>query len=170
MNGLVVLRHWRTTTSCAAGLFLLLWLLALAAPAGAQQGLTHFEHDRIILRTDAGQEHTFDVELALTPQQQSQGLMFRPNLAREAGMLFIYRPPRRVNMWMRNTRIPLDMLFVAANGEIVRIEERTVPFSRTNISSRSAVRAVLEVNGGTAARLGIRPGDRVLHPAFDSGP
>ncbi len=170
MNGLVVLRHWRTTTSCAAGLFLLLWLLALAAPAGAQQGLTHFEHDRIILRTDVGQEHTFDVELALTPQQQSQGLMFRPNLAREAGMLFIYRPPRRVNMWMRNTRIPLDMLFVAANGEIVRIEERTVPFSQTKFSSRSAVRAVLEVNGGTVARLGIRPGDRVLHPAFDSGP
>ncbi len=170
MNGLFVLRHWRVKTSCAVGLFLLLWLLALAAPAGAQQGPTNFEHDRIILRTNAGQEYTFDVELALTTQQLSQGLMFRPSLAREAGMLFIHRPARRVDMWMRNTRIPLDMLFVAANGEIVRIEERTVPFSQANISSRSAGPVVLEVNGGTVARLGIRSGDRVLHPAFDSGP
>jgi uncharacterized membrane protein (UPF0127 family) len=118
----------------------------------------------------AGQEHTFDVELAVTPQQQTQGLMYRPSLAPAAGMLFIYRPVRRVSMWMRNTAIPLDMLFIAEDGEIVRIAERSVPFSLTTISSGMPVRGVLEINGGTAARLGIELGDRVIYPAFDSGP
>ncbi len=152
---------------------LLLWLLAFAvypASACAQQGLAEFTRDRVVLRTSAGQEHTFDVELAVTPQQQAQGLMYRPNLAREAGMLFIYRPARRVKMWMRNTAIPLDMLFIAEDGEVVRIAERTVPFSLTTISSGMPVRGVLEINGGTAARLGIGLGDRVMYPAFDSGP
>ncbi len=154
-------------------LSLLVWLLALAvypASAGAQQGLAEFERDRVVLRTNAGQEYTFDVELAVTPQQQAQGLMYRASLARAAGMLFIYRPVRRVDMWMRNTAIPLDMLFIAEDGEIVRIAERTVPFSLTIISSRTPVRAVVEINGGTVARLGIGLGDRVMHPAFDSGP
>jgi uncharacterized membrane protein (UPF0127 family) len=69
-------------------------------------------------------------------------------------------------MWMRNTRIPLDMLFIAKDGHIVNIAERTVPFSETTIPSKGPVRAVLELNGGTSARLGIKPGDRVTHPMF----
>jgi uncharacterized membrane protein (UPF0127 family) len=173
MTGTCGPRPRQAGTLRVIALWLLLWLLAFAvhpASAGAQQGLAKFEHDRIVLRTSAGEEHSFDVELALTPQQQAQGLMYRASLARAAGMVFIYRPARRVSMWMRNTAIPLDMLFIAEDGEIVLIAERTVPFSQTTISSGMPVRAVIEINGGTAARLGIGLGDRVMHPAFDSGP
>lgn len=151
--------------------FLVLGLVLALAPSGAaQQGLAEFQRDRVIVRTTAGDEHGFAVELALTPQQQAQGLMYRPGLAADAGMLFVYRPARRVSMWMRNTAIPLDMLFIAEDGEIVKIVERAVPFSLATISSGRPVHGVLEVNGGTAARLGLRPGDRVLHPAFAPGP
>ena len=173
MTGTSGPRPRQVETLRVIALSVLFWLLAFAAqpmPAGAQQGLSDFARDRVVLRTSAGQEYTFDVELAVTRQQQSQGLMYRPSLAREAGMLFIYRPARRVKMWMRNTAIPLDMLFIAEDGEVVRIVERTVPFSLTTISSGMPVRGVLEINGGTAARLGIGLGDRVMYPAFDSGP
>lgn len=148
----------------------LAWLALGVGLAAAQQGLASFEHDSLVLRTTDGTELTFDIELAVSPQQQAQGLMYRRSLAAEAGMLFVYRPARPVSMWMKNTLIPLDMLFIAADGEIVKIAERTVPLSLTSISSDQTVRGVLELNGGTADRLGIRPGDRVLHPAFEADP
>jgi uncharacterized protein len=145
-------------------------LAAGAMTADAQQGLATFTRDSLTLRTADGNERALDIELALTPQQQAQGLMYRQSLAADAGMLFVYRPARPVYMWMKNTVIPLDMLFIAEDGEIVKIVERTVPFSLTTISSDERVRAVLEVNGGTADRMGIRPGDRVVHPAFETSP
>ena len=140
------------------------------SPADAQQGLAAFPRDSLVLHTADGTERAFDIELAVSPQQQSQGLMYRHSLAEDAGMLFIYRPAREVSMWMKNTVIPLDMLFIAEDGEIVKIVERTVPLSLTPISSDRRVRAVLEINGGMADRLGIRPGDRVIHPAFEADP
>lgn len=148
----------------------LAWLAAELVPADAQQSLATFTRDSLVLRTADGTEREFDIELALTPQQQAQGLMYRQSLAADAGMLFVYRPARAVSMWMKNTVIPLDMLFIAEDGEIVKIVERTVPFSLTTIPSDRRVLAVLEINGGTADRLGIRPGDRVVHPAFEAGP
>src|SRR3546814_14529348 len=84
-------------------------------------------------------------------------------------MLFVYSQPRRVSMWMKNTLIPLDMLFIAPDGRIESIVKRAVPHSLATISSRGKVRAVLELNGGTVDRLGIRPGDRVVHPIFENG-
>ena len=84
-------------------------------------------------------------------------------------MLFIYEPSRVVDMWMKNTVIPLDMLFIAEDGEIVKIVERTIPLSLTTVTSDRRVRGVLEINGGMSDRLGIRPGDRVVHPAFETG-
>ena len=156
------------TLAAAMGLCLGL-VLVLAGPAAAQQGLASFERDKLVLRLADGSERPFEVELAVSPDQQAQGLMYRQSLAAEAGMLFLYRPARRVSMWMRNTVIPLDMLFIAEDGVIVKIVERTVPYSLTTISSDGRVRGVLEVNGGTARRLGIRPGDRIVHPAFDDG-
>ncbi|HEX6979549.1 MAG TPA: DUF192 domain-containing protein, partial [Alphaproteobacteria bacterium] len=87
----------------------------------------------------------------------------------DAGMLFDFKRDQPVSMWMRNTRIPLDMLFIARDGRIVNIAQRTVPFSEATIQSKGAVRAVLELNGGTAQRLGIRPGDTVRHPIFRNG-
>ncbi len=152
------------------GWFLGLSLLAAGVtPAVSQQGLASFTRDSLVLHRSDGTERAFDVELAVSRQQQAQGLMYRQSLAADAGMLFIYRPAREVSMWMKNTVIPLDMLFIAEDGEIVKIVERAVPFSLTPISSDRRVRAVLEINGGMANRLGIRPGDRMVHPAFEAG-
>lgn len=149
-----------------------LWALALllAAAPGLAVALESFESDEIVIETEAGKRHTFLVELATTPAQQAQGLMFRKSMPAERGMLFIYSPPRRTAMWMMNTFIPLDMLFIAADGRIVKIAERTVPHSRATVSSEEVVLAVLELNAGTASRLGIAPGDRVLYGAFGSEP
>jgi uncharacterized protein len=114
--------------------------------------------------------HRFTIEIAETPAQMEQGLMFRPALAPDAGMLFDYKQPIVATMWMRSTLIPLDMLFVDAQGTIVNIHERAVPQSDDVIAAIAPVRAVIELNGGTAARLGIKPGDRVLHPIFGNAP
>jgi uncharacterized membrane protein (UPF0127 family) len=92
--------------------------------------------------------------------------MFRQSLAPDAGMLFDFGSPSRAMMWMKNTLIPLDMLFVDAQGRIVNIHERAVPGSLATIAAAAPVRAVIELNGGTAARLQIRPGDRVIFPIF----
>ncbi len=95
--------------------------------------------------------------------------MFRQSLAADAGMLFDFKTPSMATMWMKNTLIPLDMLFVDEAGHIVNIAERTVPGSLATIAAAAPVRAVIELNGGTAARLGIRPGDRVVYPIFGGG-
>ena len=114
----------------------------------------------------ASGSHRFRVELAETPAQMTQGLMFRTSLAPDAGMLFDYKEPTAATMWMLNTLIPLDMLFVDAQGRIVNIHQRAVPESRDVIAAAAPVRAVIELNGGTASRLGIQPGDQVVHPIF----
>jgi len=136
-------------------------------PAAAQGGPASFERDELVIETAGGARHAFRIELALSPKQQQQGLMFRRELAADAGMLFIYRPRQVISMWMRNTLVPLDMLFIAEDGVVVKIVERTVPLSLATISSDRSVRAVLELNGGTAARLDLAPGDRVLYRAFE---
>ena len=152
----------------ALSLFL---LVSLAAPAvQAQSGLVTFERDELTIETAAGERHSFDVEMALEPAQQAQGLMYRREMAERAGMLFVVRPARVLSMWMKNTFIPLDMLFIDADGRITKVVERTVPMSLTSISSDRPVNGVLELNAGTASRLTIGPGDRVLHPAFGKAP
>lgn len=108
----------------------------------------------------------FRIEVARTPHQKAYGLMFRRNLPSMTGMLFPYEGEQTVSMWMRNTYIPLDMLFIKADGEIHRIEAMTEPFSERIISSGEPVSAVLEIAGGDAARLGIAAGDKVRHPHF----
>ena len=134
--------------------------LATAAALGSGQLPT----SPLVIRTADGGEHRFTVELASTPEERAQGLMFRKALAPDAGMLFDFKELGPVAMWMKNTVIPLDMLFIGRDGRIVRIAERTVPLSLTPIPSGEPVLAVLELNSGTAARLGVRPGDRVVHP------
>ena len=150
----------------ARRLFVLLLALAAAYPdAGALGQLARFPTAELTILTRSG-PHKFTIELANTPDQMTQGLMFRQSLAPDAGMLFAYSPPAIATMWMKNTLIPLDMLFVDEHGIIVNIGERTVPGSLAAIAAAAPVRAVIELNGGTAARLGIRPGDRVLFPLF----
>jgi len=124
-----------------------------------------FATDTLAIRT--GKETSrFSIEIARTPEQQQFGLMFRNKLAADAGMLFIYAQPQRIAMWMKNTLIPLDMIFIGADGRIVNVAERAVPQSTAPIYSDGVAVAVLEVNGGTAARLGIKSGDTVLYGAF----
>jgi uncharacterized protein len=143
-----------------------LCLLVAAIPAGrATAQLQQFPTAPLTIES-AGGGHKFAVEVATTPAQMEQGLMFRRSMAPDAGMIFDFKTPSMATMWMKNTLIPLDMLFVDAQGRIVNIHERAVPGSLDTIAAAAPVRAVVELNGGTAARLGIRPGDRVVFPIF----
>ena len=110
--------------------------------------------------------HVFQVEIADTDATRAQGLMFRKSLPARHGMLFEFPQDQVITMWMRNTHISLDMIFIRKDGTIARIARNTVPMSERTISSGVPVRAVLEVNAGTSRRLGIAPGDRVAHPMF----
>jgi uncharacterized membrane protein (UPF0127 family) len=141
-------------------------LLATALPGrAAEPQLQQFATAHLTIVSADG-PHRFMVELAETPGQMEQGLMFRRSLAPDAGMLFDFKQPTVATMWMRNTLIPLDMLFVDQQGQIVNIAQRAVPESDQTIAAVAPVRAVIELNGGTAERLGIKPGDRVLYPIF----
>lgn len=119
------------------------------------------------LTIESGAERfDFQVELADTPEARGRGLMFRRSLPAQHGMLFDFGQPRPVAMWMRNTFISLDMLFIDQKGQITRIVPNTVPFSEEVIASDGPVRAVLELRGGVTAAMGIEPGDRIVHPLF----
>jgi uncharacterized membrane protein (UPF0127 family) len=111
--------------------------------------------------SSAGGTHRFTVEVARTGAEQAQGLMFRETLAPDAGMLFPFGAPRPASFWMKNTLIPLDMIFVRADGTIARIAANTVPHSLEPVGVAEPVAAVLEIPGGRAAELGIAEGDRV---------
>lgn len=142
-------------------------IVVLAVVMAGTAALAQSTFDRSTLSIETAQgSHEFDIELALAPDQQSQGLMFRQELAKDAGMLFFHRRERVASMWMRNTFIPLDMLFIARDGRIVHIVERTVPQSLITITAGIPVRAVLELNAGTVNRLAIKSGDRLVHPLF----
>ena len=144
------------------GAFLpLLFVLFAFAPALAQDRV-NFDRSTLKIET-AGAVHSFEIELATNDDQRARGLMFRNEMAPDAGMLFVYRRDRVLTMWMANTYLPLDMLFIGKDGRIVRIAENTIPLSRTTISSRNRARAVLELNAGTARRLGINAGDRIVY-------
>ena len=111
-------------------------------------------------------KHKIKVEIAKTPREHQLGLMYRTKLDRNAGMLFDYGMLTKIQMWMKNTFIPLDMIFINNHGIIESFRERTVPRSLKIISSKGLVRAVLEVNAGTISRLKIKVGDRVYHKIF----
>jgi uncharacterized protein len=134
-------------------------VLPLAGPAGAQQ----LQQLEIVSKNGT---HVFGVEMALTPEEQARGLMFRRELPEKQGMLFDFKREQPTSFWMKNTYIPLDMIFIRADGRILNIAENTVPLSEALVSSTGPVRAVLEVIAGTTKKLGIAAGDRVVHPIF----
>ncbi len=111
--------------------------------------------------TSGSKVHQFRVELARTPQEQAKGLMFRTEMGPDEGMIFPFDPPRGASFWMRNTVIPLDLIFVAPDGRISNIAANAIPYDETPLTSNGEAKAVLELNGGRAAELGIKPGDRV---------
>ena len=117
----------------------------------------------------ANGKHSFSVELARTREEQDKGLMFRRELPDGQGMLFDFTTDQKVAFWMENTYISLDIIFINGDGRIRRIAENAEPLSKATISSDGPVRAVLEVIAGTARKLGIKEGDRVVHPIFSGG-
>jgi uncharacterized protein len=144
--------------------FLLSAVIVLATFACRAQDVTYTESS-VTIDTAKGALH-FAVEMALTPEQQEHGLMFRSELAPADGMLFVLPEVATATFWMKDTLIPLDMLFIGDDGKIDDIHERAVPMSEDLIVSKVPVRAVLEVNGGTVDRLAIAPGDVVHHAVF----
>jgi uncharacterized membrane protein (UPF0127 family) len=159
--------------SSVRGALLCAWcaiLVAVLSPAVAPAAPPSVTFEESALTIDAAHDSfDFQVELAVSPAQRSQGLMFREDLEEDRGMLFDFGRPQVASMWMRNTYVPLDMLFIDESGRITQIASDTQPLSDTVIASRAPVRAVLELRGGVSAKLGIEPGDRVIHPLF-AGP
>lgn len=147
----------RTGRMACAGATLVL-VLCVWLPCAARA-------DELVIEAD-GVRHVFQIELADEPAERERGLMFRNKLAPDAGMLFDFGRSEPVYMWMKNTYIPLDMLFIDTAGMVRRIEENTEPFSLKTIASGGQVRYVLELPGGTAGRLGLKPGAQVRHPAI----
>lgn len=149
------------------GLFLL--LLALAAGCGAADvgnAVQPIATALVHVKVEGKQTVTFNVEVARTAAEQRRGLMFRQSLPPSGGMLFPFDPPQTATFWMKDTYIPLDMVFIRADGTIARIAANTTPLSLDPVGAGEAVAAVLEIAGGEAARAGIRPGDRVSLPSM----
>ena len=121
--------------------------------------------DEVSLRGDWGQA-TFTVEVVDTPETRARGLMFREHMPRLAGMLFIYEEPQSVSFWMKNTLIPLDMIFVGPDGVVSRVHRDAVPGDETPIPGGPGVLVVLEVNAGMTEQFGIAPGTEMRHEAF----
>ena len=121
--------------------------------------------ERVDLRWPDGRE-SFAIELADAPEERSRGLMFRPQMDPASGMLFVYESPRRAQFWMKNTLIPLDMIFADATGRVTKVHANAIPGDLTPIDGGPGVVFVLEINGGLAARIGITPGAEMRHPAI----
>jgi uncharacterized membrane protein (UPF0127 family) len=152
---------------CARRLGLALSVLAVGLFVSAADFARAAELQTLEIASKTG-VHAFQVEMAITPEEKEHGLMFRRELPDGQGMLFDFQFDQNVAFWMKNTYIPLDMLFIRSDGRILRIAENTEPLSERNIPSGGPVRAVLEVIGGTAKKLGIAAGDRVGGSIFKS--
>jgi uncharacterized membrane protein (UPF0127 family) len=142
----------------------LLLMLPAACQAGSSETTKSANGLSIVpleIRTSTGKVHNFKVEVAQTDAEQARGLMFRDSLGPDAGMIFPMDPARPASFWMKNTVIPLDMIFVRPDGTIARIAPETVPHSLEPVDSGEPVSAVLEIAGGRAAQLGIAEGDKV---------
>ena len=136
----------------------LAWLALV--PARAQEGIEGLD-----IVTASGPHH-FSVEVMRTDAGREKGLMFRKYLPAERGMLFDFKTEQPVMMWMKNTLLPLDMVFISRNGKVVNVAENAEPLSEATIASDGPVFAVLEVNAGEARSIGVKPGDEVRHPMF----
>ena len=140
--------------------FVALFLWALAGPLAAEA--PHFDRAPLSIQTTAGKAITLDVEWAITPEQREHGLMFRKELGDDEGMIFDFGTVREVMMWMKNTPLSLDMVFIGEDGTVRRIAHSAKPYSLDVIPSGAAVRYVFEIVGGTADKLGIAPGAKVV--------
>lgn len=140
-------------------------ILLLPLPAAAQSAQS--PREELVVTTQAG-KRVFQVEIADDDAERARGLMFRRTMPNEQGMLFDFKKEEPASFWMENTYIPLDMLFIKADGRIESIAERTTPLSRRGVPSKGPVRYVLEINGGLSDEFGIRPGDQISGPAVEA--
>ena len=141
-------------------------LLVLCLLIIVSASLTHANNEPLTpltILSEANIEHKFQVELAISQAEKNKGLMYRQVLPRNQGMLFLYDEPKIVEMWMKNTYIPLDIVFIDDKGNIINIAKNTQPHSLKVIASHSAAIAALELNAGTTSELSIQKGDKVLH-------
>ena len=152
---------WSLARGWLAAVLVVVGFAVASAPASAAS----FQPLEIVTKNGV---QVFSVEMATTEEEKQTGLMYRKELADGKGMLFDFNPEQEVSMWMKNTYVSLDMIFIRADGRILRIAENTEPLSTKIISSGGPARAVLEVVAGTAQKYGIRPGDSVGHPLFGS--
>jgi uncharacterized membrane protein (UPF0127 family) len=148
---------------CATGAI----IAALCAGLCATSALADCAPGFVDVRGDFGRVR-FAVDVADTGAERARGLMFRDSLPKFAGMLFVYETPLRPSFWMKNTLIPLDMIFADASGRVTRVHSNAIPQDLTPIDGGEGVAAVLEINGGLAEKLGIGPGDQLRHPALDA--
>ncbi|SMC66856.1 DUF192 domain-containing protein [Rhizobium sp. RU36D] len=146
--------------SAISALFLSLVLVFAAVTAGMSADVK-FPRGQVRIVTPSGASHIFAVEIAATMEARTQGLMNRTDLGPNQGMFFDFGQTRLVTMWMRNTPLPLDMIFITEDGTVTHIAENTTPFSDAIIESRGPVRFVLEVNAGRSRALGISPGAKI---------
>ena len=156
-------RSFSAFAAAVAALFAFAVILASGVTPRAAEAL-----QRLDIASAGGSKHAFQVELAKKPEELERGLMFRRYLPKDRGMLFDFGTPRPATMWMENTYLPLDMVFIRADGTIARIESHTEPMSRRTIVAGEPVLAVLELNSGICDELGIKAGDRVIHPIFQA--
>jgi uncharacterized membrane protein (UPF0127 family) len=155
---------------CFSAPFVALALLLSLLPSWAPVGSVRAADLQTVEIVTAGGTRSFSVELAKSKRAVLRGLMYRRSLPDGQGMLFDLGSEQRFSMWMKNTFISLDMIFIGVDGRIRRIAENTKPLSTRLIPSGEPVRAVLEINAGTARKLGIAPGDLVSHPMFAAKP
>ncbi|QAU47200.1 DUF192 domain-containing protein [Bradyrhizobium guangzhouense] len=155
----------KAVRSVARGFLAAALVIVGFALAGSAVRAASFQPLEIVTKNGV---QVFSVEMATTDEEKQTGLMYRKELADGKGMLFDFNPEQEVSMWMKNTYVSLDMIFIRADGRILRIAENTEPLSTRIISSKGPARAVLEVVAGTAQKYGIRVGDRVGHPLFGS--
>ncbi|MEM1365720.1 MAG: DUF192 domain-containing protein [Pseudomonadota bacterium] len=146
-------------------LLVALSILAMFWALGPGWAKSPFDETPLTIQTQQGSVE-FRIEIADDPAERSQGLMFRRSMDEDVGMLFVYGQPREITMWMKNTYIPLDMVFIDAQGEVVSISANTIPHSLTTVSSRVPATYVLEINAGLAKQNGLQVGDVVEHPAI----
>jgi uncharacterized membrane protein (UPF0127 family) len=158
-----VMRHFSKIVGIAFGVF-------LAVAASGYRYLTPVQQMPVTpLQIETPKELVdFEVEVATTRNQQERGLMYRRSLAPGTGMLFDLKVPKQISFWMKDTYIPLDIIFIDNGGKIVRVAANAKPLSEDLVRSLFSVRAVLEINGGEAARLGVEPGNTVVHTIFNN--
>lgn len=143
-------------------------LRAIGIVAAVALGLTPLaacssSDTRLVIQTDKG-EFAFNIEVVDTPETRQKGLMFRQSLAPDAGMLFDFQREQMTSFWMQNTLIPLDMIFISPDGEVKTVHVNARPLDTTGISSQVPVQFVLEIPGGRSVEIGLKPGDRIVHP------